>query len=154
MRALNFELTMNTLDEVLNLMNGTAIYAFVSPYDQILYVGKTTDLKDRFERHRNWITALVDSKEMSSINIFYCDKSDLDEIETMVIKKYKPPMNMNHNPDYSGGHKFFVAVLPGFLTFKFTQLMLRQNSTVGQLGTEAVRLLVEKYENEETAVCQ
>lgn len=69
------------------------VYILVS-YDEVLYVGRSTDFYGRLYKHLTHKDSKVKDKGITHIRLFFCDtKSDMDLTENYFIKKYQPTHN-------------------------------------------------------------
>ena len=114
------------------MKTGGYVYRFKSDIGEILYVGKTTDLKKRVEQHLKTNTLPVSFKELASkveYIKFYSDP-DLHIAENYYINKYKPEYNILNKLD--GKLTIKLAHQPEWKEYKNENLRPTvKNKTVG-----------------------
>lgn len=81
---------------IINDSKGFYVYKFLNKYNEILYIGKTIDIKDRMYTHFGSNGHLGKDKYSQVYKIEYieCDNNaDMSVKEIYFINKYKPPFN-------------------------------------------------------------
>lgn len=91
------------VDDYANIPAGMGgIYRFYGDSDNILYVGKTNDLKRRIKDHIESLTNTINlSHGFYTVKCFYVDcPVERDIYETWLINKLKPPLNSQKTYTY------------------------------------------------------
>ncbi|WP_448572200.1 GIY-YIG nuclease family protein [Trichothermofontia sp.] len=88
---MEFKYTIS-IHQLANLQDIPAIYAVVSPSQGILYVGKTKNLRLRWQRHHR-LEQVKTIDPNASLAWFICEPHLQKQTEEELIQKYKPPLN-------------------------------------------------------------
>lgn len=91
-----------TADEMYDKKNSYVYFMFSAYGDVLLYVGQTTNLRQRIAEHLKSLddmAELLDDDSLREVKLkaIKVEKEDLNEVEKFYIKKYLPPRNKNHN---------------------------------------------------------
>jgi len=132
------------LGERSQLPNCPAIY-FVLDGEQILYIGQTVNLAQRWATHHRW-SELKALKSSGRIAWLECSEvSLLSEIETALINHFAPPMNGKVSNE--------VAVrifMPNLLRNSFKAVCAKQGKNMSEVVTEFVKDYVVEHESPST----
>ncbi|MBH8565902.1 GIY-YIG nuclease family protein [Nostoc sp. CENA67] len=113
------------------------IYFAISSNDEILYIGRTSNLRNRWKSHHRAVQFKSQSQNIRLAWLQVDDETLLPEIEAALIEHFAPAFNNTHLP---GGIIRLTVDLPESMHRKLSVLAAK----TGRKKAEIIRLLLDE----------
>ncbi|AUB42341.1 Excinuclease UvrABC, nuclease subunit [Nostoc flagelliforme CCNUN1] len=117
--------------------DGPGIYFAISSNDEILYIGRSSNLRNRWKSHHRAVQLKSQSEDIRLAWLQVDDELLLPEIEAALIEHFAPAFNNTHLP---GGIIRLTVDLPKSMHRKLSVLAAQ----TGRKKAEIVRLLLDE----------
>jgi excinuclease UvrABC nuclease subunit len=116
------------------------IYFAIDIYDQIQYIGRSVNPRQRWQNHHR-------QAQLIGCRIAYmeCDKALLDEVETALIEWFNPPLN--GRAEIEKGRRFTFTVEPELYEPLKLQALRERRSICSLLNHLAAKYLADQYKH-------